>query len=103
MAFEAALLGFIASQGYRPRAGSVQFVGSMVNTNLVLPMPIPIKSPLKETVEAGVPAQVIDEWLPLQPVPDASQDPVVTTILVKLPRVVENVPSPMRLPSLVSI
>ena len=46
--------------GYRTRAGSVQFAGTMVQTMVVV-MPMPIKSPLKETVEAGVPAQVIDE------------------------------------------
>ena len=62
-------------------------------------MPMPIKSPLKETVEAGVPAQVIDEPIPLQPVPEALQLAVVTTIFVKLPRVVENVPPSLRLPS----
>ena len=58
-------------------------------------MPMLIKSPLKETVEAGVPVQV----LPLQPVPETLQLAVVTTIFVKLPRVVENDPPPMRLPS----
>ena len=52
--------------GYRTRAGSVQFVGAMVQTMVVWVNPMPIKSPLKETVEAGVPAQV----LPLQPVPE---------------------------------
>ena len=56
--------------GYRPRAGSVQFFGTMVQTMVVWVMPMPIKSPLKETVEAGVPAQVIDEPPPLQPVPE---------------------------------
>ena len=66
-------------------------------------LPMPINSPLKETVEAGVPAQVIDEPLPLQPVPEAEQLVAVTTIFVKLPRVVENVPPSMRLPSLGSI
>ena len=76
-----------------------QFVGTMVQTMVVWVMPMPIKSPLKETVEAGVPAQVIDEWLPLQPVPEAWQLVDVTTIFVKLPRVVENVPPSMRLPS----
>ena len=81
------------------RERGVQFVGSMVQTMVVWVMPMPIKSPLKETVEAGVPAQVIDEPLPLQPVPEASQSAVVTTIFVKLPRVVENVPPFMRLPS----
>jgi len=38
-----------------------QFVGTMVQTMVVWVMPMPQKSPLKETVEAGVPAQVIDE------------------------------------------
>ena len=55
------------------RAGSVQFAGTMVQTMVVWPMPMLIKSPLKETVEAGVPAQVFDELLPLQPVPEAEQ------------------------------
>ena len=76
-----------------------QFFGTMVQTMVVWVMPMPINSPLKETVEAGVPVQVIDEWLPLQPVPEALQSVVVTTIFVKLPRVVENVPPSMRLPS----
>ena len=81
------------------RERGVQFVGSMVQTMVVWVMPMPIKSPLKETVEAGVPPQVIDEQIPLQPVPEASQSAVVTSIFVKLPRVVENVPPFMRLPS----
>ena len=71
----------------------------MVQTMVVWDMPMPIKSPLKETVEAGVPAQVFDELPPLQPVPEAAQCAAVTTIFVKLPRVVENVPPSMRLPS----
>ena len=81
------------------RERGVQFFGTMVQTMVVWPMPKPINSPLKETVEAGVPAQVIDELPPLQPVPEASQSAAVTTIFVKLPRVVENVPPSMRLPS----
>ena len=60
----------VASQqswsGKSDRAGSVQFVGAMVQTMVVWVTPMPIKSPLKETVEAGVPAQVP----PLQPVPE---------------------------------
>ena len=81
--------------GYRPRAGSVQFAGTMVQTMVVWDMPMPINSPLKETVEAGVPAQVFDEPPPLQPVPETLLSAVVTTIFVKLPRVVENVPPSM--------
>ena len=92
-------MGSLPHAGYRTRAGSVQFFGTMVQTMVVWVSPMPINSPLKETVEAGVPAQVIDELLPLQPVPEASQSVAVTTIFVKLPRVVENVPPSMRLPS----
>ena len=92
-------LGSLPHAGYRTRAGSVQFFGTMVQTMVVWVSPKPIKSSLKETVEAGVPAQVIDERLPLQPVPEASQLVAVTTIFVKLPRVVENVPPSMMLPS----
>ena len=92
-------LGSLPHAGYRTRAGSVQFFGTMVQTMVVWPMPKPINSPLKETVEAGVPAQVIDEPPPLQPVPEALQSSAVTTIFVKLPRVVENVPPSMMLPS----
>lgn len=76
-----------------------QFFGTMVQTMVVWVMPMPIISSLKETVEAGVPSQVIDEPPPLQPVPEAWQLVAVTTIFVKLPRVVENVPPCMRLPS----
>ena len=65
---------------------------------MVVPImpPIPIISPLNDTLEAGVPVQVALCPLPDQPVPDASQYPVVTSILVKLPRVVVNVPPFMK-------
>ena len=80
----------------RERGG--QFVGSMVNTNLTVPSPRSIISPLNDTLEA-LPVQV----LPDQPVPDALKRDVVTSILVKLPRVVVNVPPPVKLFSLKSI
>ena len=59
---------------YRTRAGSVQFVGSMVNTKLILPLygTIPIILPLNDTLEAGVPVQVCFLLLPDQPVPENS-------------------------------
>ena len=70
---------------------------SMVKTN-VTPLPMPIMSPLNDTLEA-LPVQVP----PDQPAPEASAYLQDTSILVKFPSVVVNVPPPMKFLSLKSI
>ena len=77
-----------------------QFVGTMVNTILKSSMPMPKISLLNGTLEA-LPVQVLPEAD--QPVPDALLPPLSTSILVKLPRVVVNVPPPSKFFSLKSI
>ena len=60
-----------------PHAGSHHLVskvdqfGWMVNTNLVVPAPMPQIPPLNDTLEA-LPVQVVSVQLPDQPVPDTS-------------------------------
>ena len=66
-----------------------QLFGWMVKT-IVNDIPAPIILPLNDTLEA-LPVQVFALELPDQPVPD-TLFPAITTILVKLPSVVVNVP-----------
>ena len=85
--------------GYRPRAGSVQFVGSIVKTIFKLPpshvIPPPQISPLNDTL-AALPVHValchpsVDQPVP-ETLPVKSAD---ISILVKFPSVVVNVPPP---------
>ena len=88
--------------GYRPRAGSVQFVGSIVKTIVTSYSPIPIISPLNDTLDDASPSHVFSVVLPDQPVPDTLLG-AVTLILVNFPEVVVNVPPLMKFVSWKSI